>query len=371
MHRSHVLLAAAAVALCGCLASCGREAPPTEPVIRPVRYETVLAAGGMRERTFSGTAQAGVESRLSFKVGGYLRRVAVSVGDRVRAGQLIASLDHRDYDLAVEEAEASLANARAQQTNAKAILDRVYGLYENRNASRADLDAARAAKESADAQFDAAAKRLESSRLQRSYTTLRAPVAGAIAEVLVEVNENLAAGGAVAVLTSGERIEVTFQVPEQLIDAFGDIEKVEVSFDAIPGESFTAEVKEIGVASTAVATAFPVTVQLIRSDDRVRPGMAAEIEVQFETSGRSQILVPAFAVGEDPEGRFVYVVEPTKEGLGLTRRRSVVVEEQMSEGERIEILQGLEDGELVVTAGVSRIEDGMAVRLEGAEDGGP
>ena len=85
------------------LIACEEETPPPEPVIRPVRYVQVYSTGGARVRTFSGTAHAGVESKLSFKVGGTVLRVGVKVGDRVRAGQLIGELDTRDYELQVQE----------------------------------------------------------------------------------------------------------------------------------------------------------------------------------------------------------------------------------------------------------------------------
>jgi multidrug efflux pump subunit AcrA (membrane-fusion protein) len=89
----------------------------------------VYRTGADRVRTFSGTARAGVESRLSFRVAGTVERVAVKVGDTVRPGQMLAELDPRDYELQVEDAEASLAQARARARNAESNLDRVRGLY--------------------------------------------------------------------------------------------------------------------------------------------------------------------------------------------------------------------------------------------------
>jgi len=77
-------------------------------------------------------------------------------------------------------------------------------------------------------------------------------------------------------------------------------------------------------------------------------------------------VVPSFAVGEDGEGRFVYVVEPAPDaaGEGIVRRQAVTVGDLTTEG--LEIVSGLQDGDRVVTAGVSRIEDGLRVRLDEA-----
>ncbi len=95
--------------------------------------------------------------------------------------------------------------------------------------------------------------------------------------------------------------------------------------------------------------------------------MAAEVAFNFQaTDNRERFLVPPFAVGEDREGRFVFVVEPQESGLGTVRRRAVTVGELTSDG--LEILSGLADGEEVVTAGVTKITDGLTVRITGAAE---
>jgi multidrug efflux system membrane fusion protein len=344
--------------------SCSKE-PQVEEVIRPVRYEKVYISGGERTRSFSGVAQASQESRLSFKVAGNVRRIAVKVGDKVSVGQLIAELDPKDYELRVEEAEASLSQAQAQLRNAEANYERVRKLYENRNASRNDLDAARAASESAQAQVQSIEKRLELAKSQLSYTRLAAPASGAIATVESEVNENVKSGETVVQLTSSSDIEVQVVVPEVLISQIKEGERVTVTFDALPEQTFAGRVTEVGVASTGYATTFPVTVRLEGADQSVRPGMAAEVLFKFESTQRAgdtrRIIVPSVAVGEDRQGRFVFVVEPTDSGLGIAERRPVKIGDLTEEG--IEVLQGLNDGERVVTAGVSRLSDGQKVRL--------
>jgi len=343
------------------LVACASEEPAQAPIIRPVRTQQVFSSGGTRIRTFSGTAQAGLESRLSFKVAGTLQVLNVNVGDHVKAGELIAELDPMDYRLQVEEAEASLERARADLRNAEAKYARVRALYENRNASRDDLDAARAGAESARAQVHSIQKRLELVGSQLRYTRLKAATDGAIAEVNVEVNENVQAGQTVVLLTSGARPEVEVAVPGILIAKVEEGSEVSVSLDAIPGKTFPAVVTEVGVG-TGLSTTYPVTVKLKEDNPGVRPGMAAEVAFRFGSPGdRELYLVPPIAVAEDLEGRYVFVVEPGPEGFGTTRRRPVAVGELREDG--IEILEGVSDGDLVVIAGVSKIEDGQKVKL--------
>ena len=362
--RSIAGLLAAAAALPLLTAGCAEEEAPPPPLIRPVRTEPVFATGGGRVRSFSGTAGAAVESRLSFRVPGTLVKVLVQVGDRVKAGQLIAQLDDEDYRLQVQEAEAGLASAEAQAVNAEANYDRVQSLYENRNASKNDLDAARAGAVSARQNVNSIAKRLELARATLSYTQLRAQLDGSIAAVPVEANETVGAGQPVVVLTSGGRLEVEVAMPEQLIVDVREGDEVTVRFDAIEGRSFAARVTEVGVVSTGAATTFPVTVRLDREDEDCRPGMAAEADFRFGgRGGREQIYVPSVAVGEDRQGaRFVFVVAEDSAGTLRAQRRGVTIGALGDEG-LIEVKEGLADGELVVTAGVSRITDGQEVRL--------
>lgn len=362
MKQSGILILTPALALVLLMTSCGKE-QDVEEAIRPVRFEKIYATGGSRVRTFSGTIRAGVESRLSFKVAGTVQRVAVNLGDRVSRGQLLAQLDDSDYRLRVQEAEAALAQAEAQERNARSSYERVQALYENRNASKQDLDAARAARESATAKVESTGKRLELARLQVSYARLEAPFDGSVAEVLVDVNENVNPGAPVLILTSGGRPEVVVSVPEMLIAQVEPGGQASVKCDALPGEILDATVAEVGAVSTGFATTFPVTVRLNEDVEGIRPGMAAEVSFRFETAGtQERIIVPAVAVGEDSKGRFVYVIEPTEEEeYGFARRRAVRVGELTPEG--LEILEGVEEDELVITAGVSRIVDGQKVKL--------
>jgi RND family efflux transporter MFP subunit len=341
---------------------CGGDPEPPEELIRPVRYQAVYTTGGVRVRTFSGVAKAGTESQLSFKVAGNVTRVAVNVGDKVQQGDLVASLDDSDYRLQVQEAEASLAQTKAAEKNARSSYERTRALWENASASKQDLDGALATYESAAAQVQSIQKRLELARLQVNYTRLTAPFAGAVAAVRVEVNENVGTGQTVALLSSGDQPEVQVTVPGVLITQIETGSPVQVSLGAIKNETFTATVTEVGVTSTGFATTYPVTVRLETHDPRIRPGMAAEVSFRFENIGEQELLVvPSVAVGEDHHGRFVFVLEIVSDGLGIARRRSVRVGELTSDG--LQILEGLQEGELVVTAGVSHISDGQQVKL--------
>ena len=365
----------ALIALLSCEAE--KVAQPPAP-IRPVRYREVYGVGGIRVRSFTGVAKAGVVSKLSFKVPGTIQVLNVKVGDLVEAGQLVAAIDPRDYELLVEDTEASLAQARAQAVKAEADFRRIRGLFERYNVSQADYDAARAAQDSARAQVRSIEKKLESARLQLSYTRLESQVAGAVADVPVEINENVQAGQPLLTLLSGQNPEVEVGIPEVLISEIRDGARATIVFDALPGREFHGRVTEMAVTAAQGLSTYPVTLELNQSWEQltrargrlseVRPGMSAEISFRFG-SGDAPLrwILPPHAVREDREGRFVFVVKPSEAGFGAIERRGVTVGEFVREG--LEITGGLQDGELVVTAGAGRITDGQQVKLSKENQG--
>ncbi len=343
------------------LPACSTQEDATaEAPIRPVRYEQVSIAGEGRMRSFSGTAQASTESKISFKVGGTIKQVAIKVGDRVNKGNTIATLDTKDFELQMQQADASLQRSQAEERNANARYTRTRQLYETNSVSRNDLDAARAASESARASVKSAEKQLELVRRQLSYTKVSASGACSVATVNVEENENIQAGSIIAVLNCGDQKEVQVGVSEGFITRIHVGDACRVQFDALVGKVFAATVTEVGVSTSKSSSTFPITVVLDKPDPAVRTGMTAEVGFRIAGDGE-QITVPAFAVGEDRQGRHVFVVTPGEQGLATVQRRAVSVGELTDKG--ILISHGLQDGELIVTAGVSRIIDGQTVRL--------
>ena len=345
------------------LVSCqGQDPQEAQEILRPVRSQTVSLSGSNQTRTFSGKAQAGLEAKLSFKISGTVNRLSVKVGDKLKQGQVVATIDPRDYDLQVQRAQAALTRANAAARSAAADYARVRALYENRNASRNDLDQARASAESSRADVSSNTKELELARLQLGYTRLRAPAACYVASAPVEVNENVQAGETIIEVVCGSRLEVAVAVPEVFIARIKKGSKVTATFDAIPGIRFPAIVTKVGVASRQTATTFPVTVQLQQAVPGFRSGLAAEVTFRFEAgNGKARILVPSVAVGEDRDGRYVFIVDELEDGIGTVKRTPVTVGELSAEG--LEIIDGLPDGTRIATAGVRRLREGQKVRL--------
>lgn len=344
---------------------CGSEEEVALPEIRPVRYAQAFVAGGNQTRTFPGVARAASEQHLAFRVSGTVTTVEVTVGSIVRRGRVIMQLDSGDLELRRQQAEAGLAQARAQSRNAKANYERVVALYENGNTSMSDMDAARASYESTNASQVSAETALRLAEQQVAYTQLVAPIDGSVSQVAVDVNEAVGTGQpVVAIIDTGGNPEVQVTVPEVFIGGLHRGYPADVVFGALENGDFTASVTEVGTSATS-AGGFPVIARLHDRANltRVRPGMAAE--VTFRITGDSDVsgvLVPPQAVGQDHKSRFVYVLNRSdSNNIATAERRPVEIGSLTPEG--LEILGDVTDGEYVATAGLRTLVTGQQVRL--------
>ncbi|MCH9697819.1 MAG: efflux RND transporter periplasmic adaptor subunit, partial [Gammaproteobacteria bacterium] len=328
---------------------CDKSPNLTRQVIRPVSYAQAQTWDGRNFEIFSGQTRSSVDSALSFKIPGTIQQRPVHLGSHVQQGQLIAQLDTHDYSIAVNEANANLSAAIANNRNAQAEYIRVSELYEGRSSSKAQLDAARAMAQSTKSAVKVTRERLANARLQYSYTTLNAPEHCVIAKTFADVNENVSPGQPIVQINCGQCSEVEVSVPGRFIDAIKPGMPVDVSIDAIPDRVFVASVIQVGFASGGGA--FQVKTQMSGECPHIRSGLSANARFTFnqQQSMNNAVVVPFVAVGEDNKGRYVFVLEKSTDKLWKAKRRSVQISDPVPEGMVIE--EGLKPGERVATAG--------------------
>ena len=173
------------VASAALLAACSRSAPPEEPV-RSVKLLTVGVGAMQSTLEYSGEVRARVESRLGFRVAGKIVQRQAELGQRVKAGQVLAQLDPRDYQLAADAARAQLASATTQRDLAAADFKRFQALKDQNFISGAELERRAATLKAAQATLDQARAQLSSQGNQTTYTTLVADVAGVVTGIEAE-----------------------------------------------------------------------------------------------------------------------------------------------------------------------------------------
>lgn len=346
------------------LFSCSGEKAERKEIIRPVRYEQVFLAGGEQSRTLSGVSKAGTEAKLSFRVGGIVEAVNVKVGKKINKGKLIASVDNSDARLNYEKALEALRNAETQKDNAKSNLDRVKGLYENNNLSLSEYESAKDKYASANSSYNTEKRNADLKKRELGYFELYAPMDGIIAEVAIEKNEQLNPGQVVVTLTSEDDIEVSIGMPEAFISRVKAGEKVSVKFLSLADKIFDGTISEVSFATGNQSSTYPVVVKVEHPTRDIRPGMPADVTFNFVSADgvqRQRLVVPASAVGEDTDGNFVFTISETENGLAVVHKKKVTVGELSNEG--FEVLEGLQNGELVATAGLESLTDRIRVKL--------
>lgn len=350
------------IALVFGLASCKKDDGPKNKVVklRPVKVAKVGSSNKNFVKSFSGITKASVTSRLSFRVSGTLTDVLVDVGDKLKKGDLLAKLDPTDYQIKVQEVSASLARAKAEWRNAKATHARVQALYERGNASLNELDATRAAASSGEAAVKSVEKQLELVKRRLEYTRLYSPTDCSVAYLDAEENENVGAGQPLMLLNCGKEIEVKISVPSSFIDKVKKGDKARIKIDSMEKTMLEGVVKDVGVSPTGMMTTYPVIIAMSGNIKEIRPGMSAEVSI-ITRNGENALFAPPVSVGEDNKGNFVFKVMDNGDGTGVIRKTYITAGKLLDKG--ILVKNGLSRDDLVVSAGVSQVKDGLKVRI--------
>lgn len=321
------------------------------PVVRPVKILTVKASNDALRRSLPGIVRAAKRSELSFEVSGPLVDLPIEEGLHVKKGTIIAQIQQRDFKTAVNE-------AKARNLEAKKQFNRYKELYARKQVSQADYDSYRAAKDVARAQLEDAQNMLQD-------TTLTAPFDGIISKRFVENHQKVQAKEPIANLQDITRIEILVDVPELMMAALQKDHKpvINATFEAIPGKQYPLDAKEYSTqADPATQTYQAVLIMDQPKEAEILPGMTAMVEAHASAdtgNTSSTILIPAIAVmngaGDDT---FVWLLAKDKK----TVHKQKVSVGRMQGSENIIIEDGLQDGDTVITAGLTQLEEGMQVR---------
>lgn len=361
--------------------ACDKPAPTVEKKIRPVRYGKITKSGSATTNTFAGTSQSSNVANMSFKVAGSISYLKVKVGDKVRKGETIARLDATDYSVTydqslanVKQAESQIKSAKTNQITAKSNYERVEKLYENNSVPLSEYEQAKATYESAQsgyeatlAQVTAAKKQSQAANNQVSYAKLVAPFTGVITEVYAAENEIVSPGKPLVTLSAEVKPEVLVNVPESIIDQIKNRQKVDIAFSAIAGQSFKGTVSEVGYSSGEAST-YPVTIQIDKPSSRMRPGMATNVTFSQAVISKnaSKLVAPTAAIGQVGKSTYAFVLE--KDGGNYkVKKTTVEIGDILPDG--FVVKSGLTEGQLVATAGLRALLDGMEVKLMTGQEG--
>jgi RND family efflux transporter MFP subunit len=339
------------------LAGCVEEEAPAEVDARPVRTITVAEQLVGETVSVAGTIESQVQADLGFRIGGRVIERLVSVGDVVTAGQVLAKLDPSDEENGLRSAEANVAAAEAQLTEAQENFNRQRQLYDRGFLARAGLDRAEAQLTSAVSAADSARAQLGIAKRRLNDTVLYADAPGTVTVVGAEPGEVVQPGRMVVQIARDDGKDAVVDVPAGIVGDANALDlRIAVSLSQNPSVTAQGRVREVAPRADAVTGTFRVRIGLIDPPAEMRLGSAITATTTLDAIG--SIEIPASALTADAGNPAVWVVDPATMAVSL---RQIGVDRFTPAS--VVVLDGLQPGDIVVTAGIQALRPGQEVRL--------
>jgi len=303
---------------------------------------TISAVGSVK-------AAQGVD--VTAEIDGRVTNVAVADGARVEADTLMVELDAAGV-------RAERAGAQAEASLAAIELRRQRQLREQNVNSKADVDRAQSQLEQARARVQRIQARLEKK-------TIEAPFAGRLGIVEVDVGQFIGAGTTVATLQRLDPVNVDFTVPQDALARVETGQEVLARADAYPEQPFSGQIRAISPRVNEATRNATVRARLANPEGKLRPGMFVDVAIQMPEE-EQVVTLPQTAITYNPYGDSVFLVNESTDDQGdtvLTVERKFV-ETGASRASQIQILEGVEAGQRVVTSGQLKLRNGAKVNID-------
>ena len=326
-------------------ASEGQESEDDSPAI-PV--ETSAASRADIYAMYSGTApiEADAEAGVIAKVAGEIREILVEEGDEVKSGQLLARLDGDRLRLELMQSEANLRKAQRDHQRNVDLKDRSLISAGDFEKIKYEMDALEATNNLA--------------KLELSYTEIRAPIDGVIAERFVKVGNTIEVNAVMFQVTSLEPLIAYLHVPEREYRRIGRGQTAVIEVDALQGSEFQATVARISPVVDPATGTFKITVEVSDPTRRLKPGMFGRINIVYDIHPQA-LQVPRSAIIDEAGEMSLFIVEDEK----AVRRP---IKTGYANNGNIEIVDGLTGSEKIVVVGQTGLRDGSKVSIINAVD---
>ena len=341
------------------LIACSKTEAPKEP-LRAVKVITIAGSNLNVEGVYSAEIRARVESRLGFQVGGKLLQRPVEPGQRVAAGQLLAQIDARDYQLAAQSAQAQLSAAQSQRDLAAAEYKRFEALKAQNFISGAELERRETALKAADASLNQAKAQAQAQSNQARYASLSASHAGVVTAVDGEVGQVVSAGQPIVRLAHDGPRDAVFAVSEQMVMGLKLGQAMQATLLST-GQILNGKVRELAASADPVTRTFAVKLSLADSTN-LPLGVTVNVHAG-PTVGNAPLVIklPTSALRQEGQSTVVWVLDEATMTVNTQ-----AVQLGMVDGNEVVIQSGLKPGQKVVSAGVHVLAPGQKVTLYGA-----
>jgi membrane fusion protein, multidrug efflux system len=342
------------------LSAC-QKAPPAQEPVRAVKVMTVGASDAGFDLEFSGEVRARIESSLGFRVAGKLLSRPADIGQRVKAGQLLAQLDPQDYRSGADAAAAQLVAAESNRELAIADLKRYQNLREQGFISEAEMQRRQAAHDAALAQWKQAQAQNTVQGNQSNYTRLLADGDGVVTSVDASAGQVVAAGQPVVRLALDGARDVVFSVSEEKLAALRSGAKVKVQ-QWVDQQMFDAVVRDVSASADPVTRSFVVKAALPKD---AKPVLGSTVTVTLPMAravGVQRIKLPSSALRMEAGATSVWVLDPQTMTV-----KPQAIEVTTADGNDAVVNSGLQNGDQVVVSGVHVLTPGQKVTVFGAK----
>lgn len=359
--RNSMLAALFATLVAGPLLSGCKDADAPKQEIRPIRTVVVDPKPIEDDRQAVGEIKPRQESDIGFRVNGKVVSRSVDIGASVKTGETLARLDEQDFQNRLRSAQADVTSADAVLAEATAAEDRQRQLLEKNVATKANYDAALKTKRAAEASLESAKAALEIAKDQLKYTELKADFDGIVTAIGAEPGQVVSNGQMVVKLAKPDQIDAVFNIAES---AFRDRQPGErpdviVSLLSSPGLIAEGKVREVSPVADPATRTYQVKVTLDQPPPAMRFG--ASVLGRLKATTAPVVVLPGTALFDKDGKPAVWVFDTATSSVSL---RPVTISRY--ETDKVMIAEGLNKGDIVVTAGVNRLREKQVVRLQGS-----
>lgn len=342
------------------LTGCGQEQAATPRALETVKVQTVSFQPVARTISLSGTVTARVESKLSFRTAGRIAERKVDIGDHVKAGDVLATIETPQQVADLQAAKATLQSAEATLTQAQSSFDRQKQLIDSGFTTRSSYDSAEEQLRRAESSRDSARADVGTAEEQLALTVLKADADGIVTARDAETGQVVSAAQTVFTVARDGARDVVFDVYESLLADTPQSDQVEIRLLSDPNVVATAIVREVSPTFDSATGTVRVKMSLI--DPPVAMGLGAAVVGSGTWAPRNLVSLPWTSLSASEAGPAVWVVDPQTHTVS---HRAITVERYVK-GE-ILISAGLKDGEIVVTAGGQFLRRGQVVSIASGE----
>lgn len=342
------------------VAACNEQADIAEPAPRPVRTVTIEKSEAGVPVVLTGRIEALDEASLGFRLSGRMTERAVNTGDRVGSGQLLGRLEALNELNALTAAKANVAAAQAKLTQVRNHFERQQTLLAQGWTTRANFDQAERERLTAEAQLDASQAQLNSAHDQVDFTELKADAEGIVTAIGAEPGEVVQAGQMIVRLARHGGRDAIFDVPAQVLRSAPTDRALDVHLADDSSVTATGRVREVSPQADPVTRTFQVKVGLTDPPENMRLG--STVIGTLQTDAVPMIEIPSSALTEFNGHPAVWIVDPKELTVEIRN-----VDVLRFDPATVTISQGLDTGDVVVTAGVQALHPGQKVRLLGLD----